>query len=84
MPFAELEGARLYYEQHGNPDGDHVVFHHGAGGNALSWWRQLPVFGEVCLYDHAPVCPANVSVAVVRVMLDAESEERLNVVAATW
>lgn len=46
MPFAELDGARLYYEQHGNPDGDHVVFHHGAGGNALSWWRQLPVFGE--------------------------------------
>ena len=34
MPFAELDGARLYYEQHGNPDGDHAVFHHGAGGNA--------------------------------------------------
>ncbi len=46
MPFAELDGARIYYEQHGNPDGDHVVFHHGAGGNALSWWQQLPAFGE--------------------------------------
>ena len=46
MPLAELDGARLYYEQHGNPDGDHVVFHHGAGGNSLSWWRQLPAFGE--------------------------------------
>ncbi len=46
MPFTELEDARLYYEQHGNPEGDHVVFVHGAGGNALSWWQQLPVFGE--------------------------------------
>ena len=46
MPFAELDGSRIYYEQHGNPDGDHVVFHHGAGGNALSWWQQLPAFGE--------------------------------------
>ncbi len=46
MPFAELDGARLYYEQHGDPDGDHVVFHHGAGGNSLSWWQQLPAFGE--------------------------------------
>ncbi len=46
MPFAELDGARLYYEQHGAPGGDHVVFVHGAGGNCLSWWQQLPAFGE--------------------------------------
>ena len=25
MPFAELDGARIYYEQHGNPDGDRFV-----------------------------------------------------------
>ena len=46
MPFAVLDGARLYYEQHGNPEGKHVVFVHGAGGNHLSWWQQLPAFGE--------------------------------------
>ncbi len=46
MPFAELDGARIYYEQHGAPEGDHVIFLHGAGGNALSWWRQLPLFGD--------------------------------------
>ena len=46
MPFADLDGARLYYELHGPPDGDHVVFVHGAGGNSLSWWRQLPVFAR--------------------------------------
>lgn len=46
MPFADLDGARLYHERHGPPDGDHVVFVHGAGGNSLSWWRQLPAFAR--------------------------------------
>ena len=44
MPYASINGAQLYYEQHGaGPD---VLFLHGAGGNHLSWWQQLPVFGE--------------------------------------
>ena len=44
MPHAEVNGARLYYEQHG--EGPDVVLHHGAGGNALSWWQQIPALGE--------------------------------------
>jgi pimeloyl-ACP methyl ester carboxylesterase len=44
MPFARINGGRLYYEQHGS--GPDVVFLHGAGGNHLSWWQQIPVFGE--------------------------------------
>jgi 3-oxoadipate enol-lactonase len=42
MPFAELPGASLYYEVHGS--GPYLVFAHGAGGNHLSWWQQVPVF----------------------------------------
>lgn len=44
MPFAEVNGARLYYEQHGH--GPDVVFLHGAGGNHLSWWQQIPALRE--------------------------------------
>ncbi|MYE31158.1 MAG: alpha/beta hydrolase, partial [Chloroflexi bacterium] len=37
MPHLELaDGFRLYYERHGA--GPPVVFAHGAGGNAMSWW----------------------------------------------
>jgi pimeloyl-ACP methyl ester carboxylesterase len=42
MPYAEVNGARLYFEQHGS--GDDLVFLHGAGGNHLSWWQQLTAF----------------------------------------
>ena len=44
MPFARVNGGRLYYEQHGS--GPDVVFLHGAGGNHLSWWQQIPAFTE--------------------------------------
>ncbi|MPZ22452.1 MAG: alpha/beta fold hydrolase [Dehalococcoidia bacterium] len=40
MPRLELDGFRLYYEVHGS--GPAVVLLHGAGGNHLSWWQQLP------------------------------------------
>ncbi len=44
MPFVNVNGARLYYEQHGaGPD---LVFLHGAGGNHLSWWQQVPLFSR--------------------------------------
>ena len=44
MPFTEVNAARIYYEQHGaGPD---LVFLHGAGGNHLSWWQQLPVLSR--------------------------------------
>jgi 3-oxoadipate enol-lactonase len=42
MPYAAVNAAHIYYQQHGT--GDDVVFLHGAGGNHLSWWQQLPAF----------------------------------------
>jgi pimeloyl-ACP methyl ester carboxylesterase len=42
MPFAEVNGAHLYYRQFGH--GDDVIFLHGAGGNHLVWWQQLEPF----------------------------------------
>lgn len=52
MPYAPVNAARLYYEQYGQ--GDDVVFLHGAGGNHLSWFQQVPAFAaryRVTLYD---------------------------------
>jgi 3-oxoadipate enol-lactonase len=46
-------GADLYYETHGL--GPAVVFAHGAGGNHLSWWQQVPAFQDryTCVtFDH--------------------------------
>ncbi len=54
MPHLELDdGFRLYYERHG--EGPPVILAHGAGGNAMSWWRQVPVFSErysIITLDH--------------------------------
>ena len=44
MPFASLPGIELYYESHG--EGPPVTFLHGAGGNHISWWQQVPVFSS--------------------------------------
>jgi 3-oxoadipate enol-lactonase len=54
MPFAAVNGIDLYYETHGAGE-QTVVFAHGAGGNHLSWWNQVPVFAEryrVVTFDH--------------------------------
>jgi 3-oxoadipate enol-lactonase len=53
MPFAPINGIQFYYESHGS--GSVVVFAHGAGGNHLSWWQQIPVFSKRfrCItFDH--------------------------------
>ncbi len=53
MPFAAISGIELYYESHGS--GPAVVFAHGAGGNHLSWWQQIPLFSQHfrCItFDH--------------------------------
>ncbi len=53
MPYAAVNGINLYYELHGS--GPAVVFAHGAGGNHLSWWQQIPVFSPRfrCIpFDH--------------------------------
>ncbi len=44
MPRAEINGISLYYESTG--EGDAIVFCHGAGGNHLSWWQQVPYFSR--------------------------------------
>src|SRR6185295_15850395 len=40
MPLAAVNGIDLYYESNGS--GPALVFAHGAGGNHLSWWQQVP------------------------------------------
>ena len=45
MAFIEHDGARLYYEDSGG-DGPVLLFLHGAGGNHMSWWQQVPVFRD--------------------------------------
>jgi 3-oxoadipate enol-lactonase len=53
MPKAQVNGIDMYYEVHG--DGPVVVFAHGAGGNHLSWWQQVPAFAQqfrCIIFDH--------------------------------
>lgn len=53
MPKVQANGIALYYEVHG--EGTAVVFAHGAGGNHLSWWQQVPIFASKyrCVtFDH--------------------------------
>ena len=45
MAFLTQGGCRLYYEDMGG-GGPALLFLHGAGGNHLSWWQQVPVFAE--------------------------------------
>jgi pimeloyl-ACP methyl ester carboxylesterase len=89
MPRVENAGADLYYESHGDPDGSTVVFAHGAGGNAASWWQQVPFFLDrgyrVLAFDHrgfarSPCNAADLSIthfpADLLAILDAEEIER--------
>ena len=53
MAFAQSGRAEIYYEVHG--EGPALVFAHGRGGNAASWWQQVPAFlplHQVILFDH--------------------------------
>ena len=45
MAFMTMDGFRLYYEDSGG-NAPAILFLHGAGGNHLSWWQQVPVFAE--------------------------------------
>src|SRR5262245_32086369 len=44
MSFAERDGVRLYWEDHGS--GDPVLLVMGLGMNATGWWRTVPVLAE--------------------------------------
>ena len=53
MPYLRVHEIDLYYEEHG--DGPALVFAHGAGGNHLVWWQQVPAFARdyrVITFDH--------------------------------
>lgn len=53
MALATINGIELYYEVHG--EGPALVFAHGAGGNHLSWWQQVPALAQSyrCVtFDH--------------------------------
>lgn len=56
MPSIESGNASIYYEVHGEASAlAPVVFAHGAGGNRLSWWQQVPSFSRerrVITFDH--------------------------------
>ncbi len=52
MAFLENKGRRIYWERHGEPQNPAILFLHGAGSNAATWWQQLPAFqasGFTCL-----------------------------------
>ena len=44
MPLTSLNGIHFYYESNG--EGETVTFLHGAGGNHMSWWQQVPHFSQ--------------------------------------
>lgn len=53
MAFVQADGASIYYDAVG--EGPAVAFAHGAGGNAASWWQQVPVFSKeyrMIVFDH--------------------------------
>lgn len=60
MPHLDLaDGFRFYYETHGPKPSEAartpILFAHGAGGNAMSWWQQVPAFADaypVITFDH--------------------------------
>ena len=45
MPSGAINGIQLYYEASGEGPSA-IVFAHGAGGNHLSWWQQVPFFNK--------------------------------------
>jgi len=53
MPYAPVNGIEIYYEEGGK--GFPIVLAHGAGGNHLSWWQQVPEYSRhhrVITFDH--------------------------------
>ncbi len=99
MPHLDLDdGFRLYYETHGPAPGSAgagtpVLLAHGAGGNAMSWWQQVPAFADrypVITFDHRAFGrspdleegPGRIGFGTdVRALLDRVGAERVHFVA---
>ena len=91
MPWAAVNGIRLHYQARGR--GRALVFAHGAGGNHLSWWQQIPRFSSqyrCVVFDHrafgrtqdAPAGPGRRAFADdLRHLLDHLSIDRTAIVA---
>ncbi len=47
MSSVEVTGGRLFYDVQGDGP-ETILFAHGAGGNHLSWWQQVPHFRDRC------------------------------------
>ena len=90
MPTLKTTNAEIYYEATGH--GPAILFAHGAGGNAASWWQQVPKFARdhrVIVFDHrgfgrSRCTPENFSPALFEgdalAILDAERVDRAGVV----
>lgn len=55
MPTVEVNGVETYYEREGDPDGQSVVFIHGATLDHRLWWPHFPAFEdeyELIAYDY--------------------------------
>lgn len=90
MPFVISSGRRIYYERHGS--GPAIMFSHGAGSNAATWWQQLPVFAATytCITidqrcfgrSHAPLDEFDLNhfVADALAVLDQEGIDRVALV----
>tara|TARA_A100001037_G_scaffold281159_1_gene284549 strand:+ start:2199 stop:2966 length:768 start_codon:yes stop_codon:yes gene_type:complete len=53
MPYLEIDNFKMYYEVRGS--GPALTFAHGASGNRLMWWQQIPAFEKdyTCIsFDH--------------------------------
>jgi pimeloyl-ACP methyl ester carboxylesterase len=84
MPYAKRSDAELYFEVNG--DGPPLVFAHGAGGNTLIWFQQVPHFANarrVVTFDHrgfgrskCAAFHAREFAADLRAILDAAGIER--------
>lgn len=44
MPYATIDGTRIYFETAGS--GPALVLVHGSGGNHAIWWQQVPYFAQ--------------------------------------
>jgi len=90
MPTVRSHDLDIYYEVTG--DGPPLLFAHGAGGNTLIWWQQVPHFAKryrVITFDHRAFGRSTAEGDVffpeffaddVRAILDAEGVDRTAVI----